>query len=440
MRLLPLVFPFVFPFVSLPAFADSTLLVDAVDPAAMRTADEHRLALGRPAHFAAARRVDVDPWTAGEWTLSGDRAVWTLDVEAPGASSLSLAFERFAVPASSRLSVSAEAGTPTWSRELPNGVDRALWTPPLPGDGLRVSLAVPVEDLEDVDLRLTRVHQGYAGVGPWDGVSGGCQTDVACIDGPWSELAPSVVLLVVEGVRTCTGVLLGSTARDRKPLVATAAHCGLDALNTPSLVVSWDHRLRECGDDAEPSDRSVLATTGAELRMRHARLDLALVELADPPPAGIDVVWAGWDRTGDVEGPVAVLHHPGSDRLKLATSLAAPTPSAWLESQGVPSPGLSTGYLRVDSWERGATEGGSSGSPLFDARARVLGFLRGGWAACGNSRPDWFVRLGAAWNGPRPDRRLHDWLDPLGTGETSIDADVRPALLGDAESRRDESS
>jgi hypothetical protein len=75
----------------------------------------------------------------------------------------------------------------------------------------------------------------------------------------------------------------------------------------------------------------------------------------------------------------------------------------------------------VADWDLGTTEGGSSGSPLFDQDGYVVGELHGGDAACGNDRPDWYGRFSYAWDeGSTDDSRLSVWLDPLGTGQTTL--------------------
>ena len=91
-------------------------------------------------------------------------------------------------------------------------------------------------------------------------------------------------------------------------------------------------------------------------------------------------------------------------------------------------------------WDLGATEGGSSGSPLFDQHHRIVGQLHGGQAACGNDDPDWYGRLFTSWTGDgTAGGRLSDWLDPLNSGLVTLDGrdiiespftlDVSPATL-----------
>jgi hypothetical protein len=79
-------------------------------------------------------------------------------------------------------------------------------------------------------------------------------------------------------------------------------------------------------------------------------------------------------------------------------------------------------HLYVPFWSVGSTEGGSSGSPLFNGDQRVVGLLHGGYAACGNREGDWFGRLASAWHGPAPQYRLRDWLDPTDSQVLVLDA------------------
>jgi len=52
----------------------------------------------------------------------------------------------------------------------------------------------------------------------------------------------------------------------------------------------------------------------------------------------------------------------------------------------------------------------------------VVGQLHGGLAACENDLPDWYGRFSISWSGGgTPNSRLSDWLDPLGTGTTTLD-------------------
>ena len=90
--------------------------------------------------------------------------------------------------------------------------------------------------------------------------------------------------------------------------------------------------------------------------------------------------------------------------------------------------------LEPTGWEYGASEGGSSGSPLFDDEGRIIGQLYGGSSECvgltDNGAADIYGRVDKSWDGAgSSSTRLSDWLDPNGTGQTVLNA--YPAISDD---------
>ena len=80
---------------------------------------------------------------------------------------------------------------------------------------------------------------------------------------------------------------------------------------------------------------------------------------------------------------------------------------------------------QIEAWERlTTTEGGSSGSGLWDENHRIVGQLHGGQAACGNSINDYYGKFSMSWDGngsTSSASRLSDWLDPQNTGVSTLD-------------------
>lgn len=386
-------------------------------------ADEKRASLGRVAHYAAVLEVDADPWRFGSWeALDSDRARWQLRIHSPGALSLSLAFTDFELPQGAMLNIASRNGEvlagPFTAAD--NEEHHQLWTPPLTTDEILVSVELPLKTLDDLRLHLTRVHHGYAGFGrPSREKSGPCQRDLVCADnGAWNQLGRAVGLISVQGVRYCTGFLINNTAQDRKPLFITAGHCGIDKNTAASVVVMWEHALEECDASAEAPMPSRSFQTGAILRASHRASDLVLIELDDAPNSESGAYFAGWDRSFDEPRKALTIHHPNTDRRRIAVTESRVQSTEHLGVQSVDR----GDHFRVRSWDSGTTEGGSSGAPLFNEDLRVVGALHGGHAACGNRQSDWFGRLSAAWDaGNTPARRFGDWLDPEGTGAVVLD-------------------
>ena len=81
---------------------------------------------------------------------------------------------------------------------------------------------------------------------------------------------------------------------------------------------------------------------------------------------------------------------------------------------------------RINDWQMGVTEGGSSGSPLFNENGHLIGQLWRGSAACSgtndNGGYDEYGRFDVSWDaGTTVATRLREWLDPSNTGEVIID-------------------
>ncbi len=418
-----------------------------VDLRKARLADEKRQYAGEVAHYAVLLEVDIEPWgDHGRWEPVSEESVrWRLRLRSPGALSLNLAFDRYQMPEGARLEIYSTGGGerigPFTARD--NEEHRQLWTPPLLTDDLIVELTLPVdlpeELLEQLELRLARVHHGYAGFGEAEPLSGACQRDVACAaSSVWHDAARSVALVSIDGVRFCSGFMVNNTALDGKPLFVTARHCGVDRSNAASVVVMWNYESPACraGDDPDlevPPRPSRSFQSGAGLRAVYEPTDVVLLELDDLPDPAWNVHYAGWNRSGDIPSPTVVIHHPNTDAKRLGRDLDRGRVTYYLRKKGA----VSGDHLRIDAWEDGTTEGGSSGSPLFDQDQRVIGQLHGGYAGCGNSEADWFGRFAVSWEGDgQRGGRLSDWLDPLDTGDLTLDgldADALRPVLADVQ-------
>lgn len=411
-----------------------------VDLRQARVADQKRQLDGQVAHFAVALDVDGSWLDRGSWDRDLRNFYWRLRIRSRGALSLSLAFTRFRLPEGASVEVYSTDGRervgPFTARD--NEAHGELWTPPLLADDVIVELTLPRAVLNEgllPELQLGRVNHGYAGFGETKPLSGPCERDVACAESPiWYDAARSVGLVVIEGVRYCTGFMVNNTALDGRPFFVTAQHCGVTRENAPSVVVMWNYESASCrgadaGDVALAPSRNF--QTGAVLRAAYAPTDVVLLELDDLPHLDWNVHYAGWDRTPAKPRLTAAIHHPNTDLKRLSLDLDPIATTFYLHDDEV----LDGDHFRIGAWELGTTEGGSSGAPLFNRDQRVIGQLHGGYASCGEHAADWFGRFAVSWSGGgRVDERLSDWLDPLNTESLTLDGlDASELLTTDAE-------
>lgn len=387
----------------------------------LRSADEQRVLDGDVPHYAVAHEVEISPWKADRWQLVRGHARWRARISSPGAYSLNLAFGRYSMPAGGRLIVRSVDGRRTLRpfTEADNETHGQLWTPPIESDDLWLELSVPVDVLNELDLELNLVHHGYAGFGAPPPKAGECHVDIACSEAAgWGDVARSVALISIDGVRFCSGFLVNNTALDGRPFFITAEHCGVDRDNAASVVVMWKQERPACDLATSVSSTDGSFQTGAIWRATHRSSDTVLLELDDPPPADATVFYAGWDRSLEPPEQAVTIHHPNTDAKRISFDFDA----AEVSSHLVRTENRRAQHIRIDAWDLGSTEGGSSGAPLLNRDKRVVGQLHGGYAACGNSQPDWFGRFSSAWRGRgRLGSRLSDWLDPMGSDPMALD-------------------
>ncbi|PSR11683.1 MAG: hypothetical protein C7N36_15315, partial [Bacteroidetes bacterium] len=386
--------------------------------------------------FAQTMAVDVSPATHGQWEVRGNQAIWRLRVPSPGAKSLNFGFDQFVMPAGGQMLIYTPDLTEIQGPFTPadNDEHEELWTPVIAGDEMVIEVQVPAANKHLLRLHLKSVNHDFLGFTSVASVlSGSCNLDVVCsaADGwgivdQYRDIIQSVAVISTGGGTFCTGFLVNNARQDCTPLFMTANHCGINQGNAPSLVVYWNFVNSVCRAPGSPASgqngNGVLAdfNTGAVWRASAAASDATIVELDDPVSPTANAWFAGWDARDMLEpDTVIAVHHPSTDEKRISFQFDGVYRGAW----GSGSTAVPTGnHLIIEDWDVGTTEGGSSGSPIFDSEKRVIGQLHGGAAACGNNSYDSYGWLHSSWEGNgTPTTRLRDWLDPDNTGVLVID-------------------
>jgi hypothetical protein len=399
--------------------------------------DRKRLEEGLAPRYAAPVTTRIVPnMRTGSWdTLADGRMVWRMKFQAPDALSLNFGFGEFHLPPTAELWIySPDLGQvlgPFTDRD--NDRHRQFWSPLILGEEAVIELAIRPEFLQNLELTLAQIGHGYTGFGYPIGAdrSGSCNLDVICGDADgfpevdlWRDQIRSVAVISTGGSTFCTGFLVNSTHAEVQGFFMTADHCGISSGNAASLVTYWNYENSTCRQPGSSSSgQSGDGTlnefnTGSTFRAGRSASDFTLVQLDDPINPDFDPYFAGWDNTGVESSGAIAIHHPATDEKRISFEDEATTTTSYL---GTSVPGDGT-HVRVEDWDLGTTEGGSSGSPLFDVGQRVIGQLHGGYAACGNDDSDWYGRFSVSWDaGATAAARLKDWLDPGDTGATKID-------------------
>ncbi len=374
------------------------------------------LDVGGPWRYAEPFAVENgDPYSLGRWETVNDgrTAVWRLRVASAGAVSLDFGFTRYVMPRGGWLRIHAPGETdsirPFTSAD--NEDHGQLWTPVIEGGEAVIEVVVPAARKGELELELGAVNRGFRDLARVRSPNHeSCHIDTVCSQAdPYRDQVASVGLITYGG-GSCSGVLLNNTAKDRKPYFLTARHCRVPppgyvgAVAEPaSAVVYWGYESPTCGG-REGSQGSF--QTGAYLRASSAESDFDLLELDDALDPSHDLYLAGWDSRGDAPTSSAGIHHPRGHVKSIALDGDRADIGYFLGAEA----------LRV-AWDVGRTEGGSSGSPLFDQNGRVAGQLIGGDSTCDPSGFSNYGRFSVSWD----EGGLSRWLDPEGTGDPLID-------------------
>lgn len=387
----------------------SAVLLPAVDTlGARKAAPDKPLRL----RFALPITTAISPDTAGEWeTLADGRLLWRALIRSSDASSLNFAFGRYHLPAGAALYLYSPDGSQlSGPHTASHNAAGQLWTPLLRGNEAVIELSLPAAAREQLDLELTQVNHGFLEF--WEAgareKSGNCNIDVVCPQGDtWRDEIRSVARYTIGGQFLCSGQLVNNTSGDFTPYFLTAHHCLSSEAEALSTVFYWNYQTSSCGGVAD--GRMNQNQSGASLVATYSVSDFTLLRLSQKPDSSFKVYYAGWESSTDSPSGVTCIHHPAGDEKRISFSSG----SAKATSYGGSGGGDGT-HLQVVRWDAGTTEGGSSGSGLWNSQKRLVGQLHGGNAACDTpDGSDWFGRLAVSWTGG-------------GTAESSLKAHLAP--------------
>lgn len=404
---------------TIPAFASAainTTFFRPLDIQAIHDQEVKNESKGLAPRFAIPHQVSVSP---DSWQRGTNGYNWTYQVVAPSSVSLNFGFSRFHLPEGAELNIYS-ADRSQFIRTFTaadNNIHRELWTPVIMSDDVVIEVTAPEAVVNEVELELSHVGQGFRTFGQTTEKSGSCNIDVACSDSQgWENEVNTVGVISTGGSTFCTGFMVNNTRNDRTPYFMTAAHCRINANNAASLVVYWNYQASSCKGSRD--GKLDQFQTGSEHLASLTKSDFTLVRLLKEPEAKWNVNYAGWDASGDIGSPAVAIHHPSTDEKSISFEN---DPTVLSSYGGYSSPGDSS-HVKVIDWDLGTTEPGSSGSPLFDENHRVIGQLHGGGAACGNDRPDYYGRFHTSWHGNgTKSTSLKDHLDPDNTGKLTTD-------------------
>jgi PKD repeat protein len=387
----------------------------ALDIPAIIAAEEARGDEPRPYKFGENIPVVFSMANSGTWVELKKGRVWRLGIKSEGAFTLNFIFNHFYMPEGAKFFIyNADKDYVLGAFTSQNNRDdRAFGTDIVKGDMAILEYYEPNEVRGQGVIKLQTVTHGYINIfDVTGGGSGSCNNDINCPGWEdWQDEKRSVGIMIANGSGFCTGTMVVDVPQSGTPYFLGANHCmgGSQA----AWVFRFNYEHTTCNQSATPVAQSI---TGSTLRASSAPSDFALMELSSAPPANYNVYYAGWTNDGLAATQATGIHHPSGDVKKISRENNTLTSGTWA---GTPA----NSHWTVGYWDDGVTEGGSSGSGLWDQNHRLVGQLHGGASVCGgNDLSDQYGKFSLSWlGGGTNSTQLKHWLDPDNTGAVAVD-------------------
>ena len=399
--------------------------------------------------------TDITPLNSGLWqTLPNGDKMWQLKLKSNGAEALSFIFSNFKLYENSYFKVTDLNGTllhkTVYKEDMLEDFQQHLAL--CFGDEMILTLVEPKNGTPS-EIHMDRVMYNYRATGNPNilkiNESETCEVNVNCtpVGNNWQDEKRGVARIYIVdggGAGWCSGSLVNNTAQDCKPLMLTALHCGvstsasnsnlwkfyfkyeaLACTNPGSAGTLDDYWITGCVRRANSNDGG--GDTGSDfllVQMGSAANEAATITTLKT--ANFNAYWIGWDANNITTTGGAGIHHPAGDIKKISTFTGNTVSTGW-NGNGLQSHWRFTWTANANGY--GVTEGGSSGSPLFNNLGRQIGTLTGGGSFCTTpTQQDYYGKMSYHWvtNGTPAAEQLKTYLDPGNTGALVIDGSPDP--------------
>ncbi len=426
-------------------YDEVTLKAPNVEP--LLAEDEANAVKDKPPRVGVSIDVDFDMETSGVWTdLPMGARLWTMKITVPGAKALTLGFDNFELAEGGKLFFYNEnrrqvLGSFTSENNLEN---KSFAIEPVQGENVYIEYYEPgfMKSAGKTMFHIYNVGYFYRDLVDLKSykddmaktvkASESCEVDVNCspVGDNWQDEKRGVAQITFLSGGSwylCSGSLVNNTASDGTPYFLTAFHCGEDETTTNEYN-QWVFKfLYEASAaqasghgttlNSEPATKSITGCSLKALGSITGGSDMQLLLLNQTPTSQYQPYYNGWNRGTTAPSNGVGIHHPSGDIKKISTYSTSTT--------GTYNSAASSAHWRLQ-WTanangHGVTEGGSSGSPLFDSNGYIVGTLTGGSAYCtAINGYDYYGKMSYHWssNGNTNNKQLKPWLDPNNSNPT----------------------
>ncbi len=409
----------------------------------LKAVDAWRVRQGAPLRISKLIDTDIDlTKEAKRITLPGGEMVWRLHIEAEGAIALMLYYDAFFIPEGAKLYIynadhSQVIGAFT-HRTNPKTTQYA--TEFIAGDELVLEYE-PGNSIEQPQIRISQVGYGYNHLSVTTKAdSGSCMVNINCEEGDAWQKEKRGVCRIIEKIGKdgflCSGSLVNNTKEDLKPYILSAFHCTKNEkgdLATPDDFNNWifyfHYEYVNCNGDIENLYKTIVGATKKAFTDINKASDGLLLLLNQQIPESYNVYYNGWDREEIAPQSGVGIHHPGGDYKKISTFNSPAIHATWYgddDTEGDKKAHWNVVFNQTVNGH-GVTEGGSSGSPLFNENGLIVGTLSGGISKCGSKEDqegfNLYGKMSHHWNKYMDSDSTHmdTFLDPMHTNNLRLE-------------------
>jgi len=367
-----------------------------------------------------------DYLSKGVWEETDEGYVWRVAINVPSAKAVNLYLKNLQLKERDKLFVYSPDLKETLGAFTYHNNREHLALGLINGENLVFEYDTPYKtdelpfEISEIGVVLVAGDRGF-------GDAGSCEVPVNCEEGEdWKAHKRGVARILVKRASQtfwCTGSLVNNTKNDGAPFLLTANHCGDGASGDDynQWLFDFDFESPDCNRPIHEPEKvtfsgAFLLASGTTPRTSGS--DFKLLFLAEEVPDEYHMFFNGWDRSGDIPKKGVVIHHPQGDIKYISTYTEPAISSFYYGSENPAGPFWKVTWSETENGY-GVTEGGSSGSPLFNENQLIVGTLTGGDASCNSkNKPDYFGKFSESWdqNGSGDHEQLKHWLDPDDTG------------------------
>ena len=373
--------------------------------------------------------------------LPGGEKITTLRIAAKDAIALIIYYKQFYIPKGGKLFIynadkTQVLGAYTENTNPPGGI---FSTQPVAGDEVVFEYVHNRSNPEQPRIEIAEIGYGYnhlrilKATGP--GTSGSCMVDINCSEGKdWQTEKKGVVQTnqkIGSSTYICSASLVNNTAQDYTPYILTAFHCsnGNGVYATDEDLLQWQFNFSYekggCGGGTPimPQMDTMIGCTKIASTPLSGGSDGLLLKLVNNVPERFNPYYLGWDRGNTSPEKGVSIHHPSGDYKKISTFTEKAEHATYKDATQT---GQENAFWNVifAATENGhaVTEGGSSGSPLFNEKHLITATLTGGTSSCSDRKgSNLYGKLHYHWTA------MGQYLDPKGNGTATTLASLAPS-------------